>query len=387
MRSSAKTKARNKGGGKPPTPPPVPNYTLTVDLLGAGGGTVTGPGIDSATSDLAQAYPSGTSVTLTATPDASSDFTAWTGGITSTASPVTFTVSADMTVHATFAAITGGGGSNPDDTGVPAIDSHMGAIKKQDLATAQDFCPGLWIKSTTPYVDGPYTTAKPISGDTWITWLNTAPVDSHVARGQTTTSARFRRLKADETVQDVFDAGKNASTRTQMVNNSTTNTFWPGVDGTRYWYMFSHRRHGAGQLGTNPVQVCQWKAPVSSGGTTQPILAINELGSGYQFLWHDWNAGTKQAYPMNFASNNVWIRFWVDIKWSATSSSASFSVWSDMNGWPPTRMTGFPVTGKKTLFVSSEASNWSVGMYASPASDLNGILLSDYANFQVCAYI
>ena len=70
-------------------------YTLTLVNAGAGSGTVTldPPG---------GSYAPGTTVTLTATPDASSLFAGWGGDLRGTTNPATITVSTNTTVTATF---------------------------------------------------------------------------------------------------------------------------------------------------------------------------------------------------------------------------------------------------------------------------------------------
>src|SRR5579862_807659 len=80
-------------------------FTVTVTPGGNGTGTVTSAptGINCGTS-CSQKYDVGTSVTLTAAPDASSTFVGWTGGgCDGTTAPCTFTVSADTNVQASFA--------------------------------------------------------------------------------------------------------------------------------------------------------------------------------------------------------------------------------------------------------------------------------------------
>ncbi|HEY6761485.1 MAG TPA: glycine-rich protein, partial [Baekduia sp.] len=75
--------------------------TLTVARGGSGGGTVAGAGIDCGAGCTATvAY--GASVVLTATPDAGSDFTGFSGGGCTT-SPCTVVMTGDVTVTATFA--------------------------------------------------------------------------------------------------------------------------------------------------------------------------------------------------------------------------------------------------------------------------------------------
>jgi hypothetical protein len=70
-------------------------YTLTIAKSGTGSGTVTynPPGTT---------FPSGTVVTLTATPDQNSTFEGWSGGVTETSSTCSVTMNADTPVTATF---------------------------------------------------------------------------------------------------------------------------------------------------------------------------------------------------------------------------------------------------------------------------------------------
>ena len=80
----------------------VQQFALTVNKQGTGSGTVTSSpaGINCGT-DCTEVYNSGTSVTLTATPDAGSVFAGWTGACTGTGN-CAITMDAAKTVTATF---------------------------------------------------------------------------------------------------------------------------------------------------------------------------------------------------------------------------------------------------------------------------------------------
>ncbi|MBD3243337.1 MAG: SUMF1/EgtB/PvdO family nonheme iron enzyme [Chitinivibrionales bacterium] len=78
-----------------PTPERV-GLTITADS----GGTVSGTPADSMVN-------AGTAVTLTAIPDSGYAFAGWSGSIVSAANPLTLTVTADLSIHAAFAALTG----------------------------------------------------------------------------------------------------------------------------------------------------------------------------------------------------------------------------------------------------------------------------------------
>ncbi len=78
------------------------NYTLTVTKSGTGSGTVSGGSI-SCGSTCSQQSPSGTTVTLTASPASNSTFSGWGGACTGTGSCVV-TLTADRSVTASFTA-------------------------------------------------------------------------------------------------------------------------------------------------------------------------------------------------------------------------------------------------------------------------------------------
>jgi hypothetical protein len=77
-------------------------YSLTVNKTGSGTGTVSGSGIDCGAT-CAVTLDTGTAVTLTATPEAGSVFTGWSGGGCSGTADCVLTLGADTTVSATFA--------------------------------------------------------------------------------------------------------------------------------------------------------------------------------------------------------------------------------------------------------------------------------------------
>jgi hypothetical protein len=87
-------------------------HTLEISLAGAGSGTVTGTGI-SCPGACSHSYPSGTMVTLTATPAAGSTFAAWSGGgCSGSVTCAGVTMSSDQNVTATFT-VTPSAGGNP----------------------------------------------------------------------------------------------------------------------------------------------------------------------------------------------------------------------------------------------------------------------------------
>ncbi|MBF0556627.1 MAG: exo-alpha-sialidase, partial [Nitrospirae bacterium] len=81
------------------------SYSLSVSETGSGTGTITSsPSGISCGSNCSFTYTSGTSVTLTATPDAGSSFLNWTGCDSTNGSQCTVSVSSDRSVSAAFTA-------------------------------------------------------------------------------------------------------------------------------------------------------------------------------------------------------------------------------------------------------------------------------------------
>lgn len=105
----------------------VPGHRLTVSLAGAGGGSVTGGGIDCPPTCSA-AYLDGASVTLTATPDSHSSFAGW-GGDCAGAGTCDLTMSSDRTVTATFSQPSGGGGGGGGGLGAAPPDTRIAKAK------------------------------------------------------------------------------------------------------------------------------------------------------------------------------------------------------------------------------------------------------------------
>src|SRR5262245_29205685 len=90
-------------GPSPDTPGPG-EHAVTIRISGNGSGTVqsTPTGIDCGGSGCSGIFPSGTSITLHATPDAGSQFGGWTGGGCSGTDDCSVIVSGDMDIQPAF---------------------------------------------------------------------------------------------------------------------------------------------------------------------------------------------------------------------------------------------------------------------------------------------
>jgi uncharacterized repeat protein (TIGR01451 family) len=87
----------------PPPPPPPPPHSLAVSKTGTGAGTLTSSpaGINCGATCVAT-FPSGTNVTLTATPAAGSRFASWSGDCAGTTRTCVLTMTVDHMAVATF---------------------------------------------------------------------------------------------------------------------------------------------------------------------------------------------------------------------------------------------------------------------------------------------
>src|SRR5208283_2175282 len=105
----------------------IQQYTLTAVLSGGGSGTITGSGIN-CSSNCTATYNSGSIVTLTATANAGSTFTGWSGGVCTGTGLCSFNINSNQSVTAAFntaasytitASASSGGSISPAGT-VPA---------------------------------------------------------------------------------------------------------------------------------------------------------------------------------------------------------------------------------------------------------------------------
>src|SRR5208283_5191808 len=105
----------------------IQHYTLTAVLSGGGSGTITGSGIN-CSSNCTATYNSGSIVTLTATANAGSTFTGWSGGVCTGTGLCSFNINSNQSVTAAFntaasytitASASSGGSISPAGT-VPA---------------------------------------------------------------------------------------------------------------------------------------------------------------------------------------------------------------------------------------------------------------------------
>ena len=136
----------------------IPNYTLTIIKNGTGSGTV-------ATNPTGTSFSPGTPVTLTASPNANSVFSNWSGGCSGTTTTCQVTMNSNVSVTATFSALT-----NPPmvATGTPTLVSWSssatlkGTVNPNGLATTYVF---QWGRTTSYGNDTAVTSAGSGTGN------------------------------------------------------------------------------------------------------------------------------------------------------------------------------------------------------------------------------
>ncbi|CAK0758371.1 putative High-affinity leucine-specific transport system, periplasmic binding protein LivK [Gammaproteobacteria bacterium] len=135
-------------------------FPIAVTKSGTGNGAVTSnpTGINCGT-DCTEDYTSGTSVTLTATPDSNATFTGWSGDCTGTSGTCTLSMTAARNVTATFAPITYLLTVNRSGTGNGTVSSAPAGITQCASATCvANFSSGTSVTLTaSPATDSTFT--------------------------------------------------------------------------------------------------------------------------------------------------------------------------------------------------------------------------------------
>jgi hypothetical protein len=117
------------------TPPPVPTYSLHVNVAGTGGGTVettANGGIVCGTggTDCDEIYPENQVVYLKALPDSGSDFDSWGGDASGSDTQIAVTMNASKTISATFNTLPAP--PDPPSEGVVAVVAGTGTTRFYD---------------------------------------------------------------------------------------------------------------------------------------------------------------------------------------------------------------------------------------------------------------
>lgn len=164
----------------------LPAYTLTTSTSGTGQGVITsspsGINCGSGNTDCSEAYTSGTSVTLTATPSTGSNFFGWSGACTNLSGTCTVTMNQLRNVTATFNSVSVSNSLNVSVVGSGSVSSSPSGI------TCPNDCFESYLSTQSVTL-----TATPINGASFTGWsgacsgTGTCTVSMSLARSVTAT--------------------------------------------------------------------------------------------------------------------------------------------------------------------------------------------------------
>jgi uncharacterized repeat protein (TIGR02543 family) len=211
-------------------------YTLSTSAAPAAGGTVT-------RSPNAAAYDSSTAVTLTATPAAGYTFSGWSGDATGTGASVTLTMDANKAVTANFTAVTGGTTSTIriEDTNTPStglcsfdgsISSNSGAANTKVINLTNSSLKGITWSVGTPAAGSysfnwRYTNGGSSNAITMKLIVNGVTINSALSFPKTASSTTFSNV----TVPLSLAAGSNSIRLETTVSSATADIDWLEVTG------------------------------------------------------------------------------------------------------------------------------------------------------------
>ena len=196
------------------------NFNLTVAKAGSGNGTITGTGITCG-NDCAEQYPSGTMVTLRATPVVGSTFAGWNGGGCTGLSPCTVKVSNNLSTTALF--INTGIRINfqPSTAAVPPgyqVDSGLPYSVASGYGWTQSVASS--VKERNAQTDQRLDTLISVPANTTATWNYDLPNGNYlitVASGDPTSQMGPQRVTVESRV--LIDNATTASNTYAIVND------------------------------------------------------------------------------------------------------------------------------------------------------------------------
>jgi hypothetical protein len=422
-------------GTATPPPPPV-THTLTVTLAGTGTGRVTGPGIDTDASDFTQVYTEGTVIDLNGSSGDGSTLV-WSGDGTgsSTSSDRTFTMNGDRATTATFTA---------PSAGAPTVNG-TGTVRQEDLNVDTTPLP-LWKQVADGWYDGTTwtsadqqvqrlsaspdthipvgqtsapthywrlatvetpTSGAQTSGASTVTVVSTAQFPAPAVKstcsingtigftytGKTattltgcanwTSSGASIASGAKVRLQSITDAAvPNSSYRAQLVNNSSTNTFYAYPVGSESITYMSVRCQSPTPIPAG-VRTQLWQIKETSAGGLSPILASSETSTGFDIV-QNYNRNIVTLATIT-APKGVWLRLAIAVKFSNDPAVGYFQLWGDLTG-----SGNFTQLTSKILcrtaydgVLAGSTSTLSIGPYYKM---VNPAVYRDYAGIQVCDF-
>ncbi|MFH0791747.1 MAG: PKD domain-containing protein [bacterium] len=363
------------------------NYTLTVTKSGTGTGVVTSsPSGINCGGDCTEPYNSGTGVTLTATPDAGSTFTGWSGDCNSSGQ-VTMTVakSCNAAFNHTQSAPTANAGldkATKEGTTIQIGTATCGTDPNSDSMTYSWSCAGGTLSATN--ICQPNWTAPYINSDTNYTCTLTV-TDEHGATGTDTMTATSQAYTLGVSLEAIPSSG------TAPLNGVDLKATVTGDAAGTILYQFDCTNDGTYELepaatNTNPytaVDLCNYastgsytaKVRVQRGDAspttgTATIIVSNlpsctELLNNPDFLndsngWWTWNqSNTTETYSSGMLKitstgngTGCWsqtliglagktVSFKASLKKSAVAASNPYIAINISNNWGQTWQNNF----------------------------------------------
>lgn len=283
----------------------VPCYSLTL-TAGSGGTAAASPA-----PNCGSRYYSGATVTLTAAPATGYSFGAWSGGVSGSTNPLTFTVSSDTAVNASFTAncYTLTQSVVPSPSSNPSAPSAAGSISVFVVSAPNGLCAGYTYNSQLRL------TASANSGYTFASWSGAVsgasnPMTLMMPASNASVTARFNAncvFASGGLTASGSDISVSYTNYTGALRNITSITItWPS---------------SAGKL----KQVAFGGSVLWSGNANPTTKTISSFGTG--------NTGLSDAAqkPLTFTFA------------STTGGAGTFTVSTDFNdGCAPVTVSGAP---------------------------------------------
>jgi len=271
-----------------------PGVTLTVTLAGNGSGTVAStPSGITCGGDCTQGYGSGVAVTLTATPDAASTFTGWSGDCTGTGSCV-LTMSGARTVTATFQRTASSDLLWHNGVTGQVYVWHMtgGTVNGgQSLGTASDTAwrlVGAWDFNADGKADLLWENAT--TGDVYVWFMN----------GTTVTGGAYLTRGMDLAWKIVGAGDFNGDGKADLLwENATT--------GDVYVWFMNGISVTSGVYGARGIDL-NWKivALADVNGDRKPDLLWHHQGTGQVYVWYMAGAMVSAGQSLGTVSDTAW---------------------------------------------------------------------------------
>ena len=229
------------------------NYNLAISKSGMGTGYVSGsPAGINCGSSCSYAYSSGSTVTLTATPDSGHSFSGWSGGSCSGTGTCVVTMSADTTVAATFAP-------------PPPAGNYNLTVSKSGTGTG-------YVASSPSGIDCGATCSGTYAGGTTVT-LTATPESGHYFAGWTGGGC----------------SGTGTCIVTVTANNEVTATFSEPPPPDNYTLVTLKSGTGTGYVSSSPSGIDCGATCSSAHAKSTEVTLTAAPDSGYEFV--GWTGG------------------------------------------------------------------------------------------------